>query len=271
MQQDRTQLLATLKMTQVSGVLTLVYDMLVHSFGSLNDQLAHEEAGQWQVALIPHRDIDTLTCQLGLALHSLRLINYVAYIDNLLLQSILAADEMLSLQLRHVCSFLISYLVASEPDIGSVAPVSQGGRSAPPTSTAAADNPSAQSKEQSLARLKSELMNEIILLLGNLACLNREKQLMLKSGRRPTIIELLVGLPFDYFSRPNLKLVLMPTLISCAYQNEEICELICAELSLSMLTLFIEVSLQVSEEASLPLSQTTENGRRCAGIFCHLV
>lgn len=234
-QQDQTQLLATLRMTQLSGVLTLVYDMLVNSFGSLAATHPAGQSAPIGLDPIPQHDIGTLARQLGLALHSLRLINYVAYIDISLLQSILAADEMLSLQLRHVCSYLISYLVATQPDIGSVPLIQQ-------RPMAAADASTGESKEQTLARLKSELMNEIILLLGNLAHLNRENQLLLKSGRQPTIIELLVGLPFDYFSRPNLKLVLMPTLIGCAYQNDEICELICPELSLSMLTLFIEVS-----------------------------
>lgn len=238
MQQDQTQLLATLRMTQLSGVLTLIYDMLVNSFGSL---AATYPPGQTApIGPIPQHDIDTCARQLGLALHSLRLINYVAYIDILLLQSILAADEMLSLQLRHVCSYLISYLVTTQPDIGSLGPLNQQQQQ---QQRPLADNSHpTTSKEQSLARLKSELMNEIILLLGNLTHLNRENQLMLKAGRQPTIIELLVGLPFDYFSRPNLKLVLMPTLISCAYQNDEICELIYPELSLTMLTLFIEVS-----------------------------
>lgn len=243
-QQDSTQLLATLKMTQLSGVLTLVYDMLVQSFNSLAERhlsgaadLAPPSvgrpdrsapAGQQQQPRAPTdagqpEPLGQLDRQLNLALHSLRLINYVAYIDVKLLQDILAADEMLSLQLRHVCSYLISHLVRS-------------------ARLHFAESAADQHAHCSAQLIGSELMNEIILLLGHFAYLNQDNQLILKSGRQPTIIEQLVALPFDYFSRAKLKLVLMPTLISCAHLNEQICALLCQELSLSMLTSFIDVS-----------------------------
>lgn len=264
-QQDTTQLLVTLKMTQLSGVLTLVYDMLVQAFNSLTDQ-QHQQQQQQQnnstgsnppslsVAVnLPqqqqqqqqHQHPETLERQLALALHSIRLINYVAYIDIGLLQQILASDEMLPLQLRHVCSYLITYLVQSQFKLmENQVPI--GGSSSRSKSNlhlldGTQNNSSNSANSGDL--LKNELLNEIILLLGHFAHLNKSNQLMLKSGcRRPTIIEQLVQLPFDYFSRTKLKMVLMPTLISCAYLNDQICSLVCRELSLSMLNSFIEVS-----------------------------
>jgi len=203
-------------MTQLSGVLTLVYDMLVNSFNSLTEQA-------------PDR-------KLTLALHSLRLINYVAYIDTKLLQSTLTADEMLPLQLRHVCSYLISYLNQTQFKIIEQKQIA----------LAVCEQRSLISSKDDNDLLKNELMNEIILLLGNFAYLNKDNQLLLMSGRQPSIIEQLVALPFDYFARQRLKLVLMPTLISCAYQNDQICALICQEMSLSMLTSFIEVGLALN-------------------------
>lgn len=251
-------------MTQLSGVLTLVYDMLVNSFNSLQDYSMQQHSS--------NSNNTTATCansqrfnQLNLALHSLRLINYVAYIDIKLLQEALSVDEMLPLQLRHVCSYLISHLVHSanfqllEPVHVLSADLKFQQKPPPPTtaSLAATANVSTnsnanhhhQAEDAAISGLrenllKNELINEIILLIGHFAYLNQDNQLMLKSGNRPTIIEQLIGLPFDYFSRSKLQMVLMPTLISCAHMNEQICALVSQELSLTMLTSFIEVSFR---------------------------
>lgn len=234
-------------MTQLSGVLTLVYDMLVHSFNSLttnstssstsNANNGPQNHAQHSVTTLSN---NSLARQLNLALHSLRLINYVAYIDIKFVQSTLKADEMLPLQLRHVCGYLIQYLVQTQFKI-----VDQQQMQQQDLSYALSTNPNYTVKEHELDLLKNDLMNEIILLLGNFAYLNEDNQLLLKSGRQPTIIEQLISLPFDYFSRENLKLVLMPSLISCAYLNDQICSIICADLSMSLFTAFIEVSYYV--------------------------
>lgn len=235
-------------MTQLSGVLTLVYDMLVNSFNSLQDNSAIQQQQQQLTNPKPER-----LNQLNLALHSLRLINYVAYIDIKLLQEALGVDEMLPLQLRHVCSYLISHLVHSA-----------NFRALEPAHLMSANlkfqQPSGVQEEQRENLLKNELISEIILLIGYFAYLNQENQLMLKSGSRPTIIEQLIGLPFDYFSRAKLQLVLMPTLISCAHLNEQICALVSQELSLSMLTSFIEVSFR-RRLGSLPAFGNNDRAR----------
>lgn len=243
-QDDGTQLLATLKMTQLSGVLTLVYDMLVSSFNSLA-----ADKTTTTTPTCPLRSPLELS-QLNLALHSLRLINYVAYIDIKLLQEALGADGMLPLQLRHVCSYLISHLVHSA-NFKALEPTATTMQPPKHKQPVHEEHQQKQQQEELLMQrdnlLKNELVNEIILLVGHFAYLNEHNQLTLKSGSRPTIIEQLIGLPFDYFSRANLQLVLMPTLVSCAHSNEQICALVSQELSLTMLTSFIEVSLMLEK------------------------
>lgn len=239
-QQDPTQLLATLKMTQLSGVLTLVYDMLVNSFDSLAQPPSQTCAGHAQA------DPQGQQSKLTLALYSLRLINYVAYIDIRLLQETLAADEMLPMQLRHVCSYLLNYLVESKfkpmelDEVGTT--IDFESQFVAEQTTIGGGGQSGEQLKSSADLLMNCLMNEIVLLVGHFAQFNRDNQLMLKSGRRPTIVEQLIGLPIDYFSRPKLKSVLMPTLICCAYENEQICSIVCRELSLTMLASFIDVS-----------------------------
>lgn len=249
-QQDSTQLLETLKMTQLSGVLTLVYDMLVHSFNSLTDVSSSSNLGSAAVSqnhqstnnnLTSNNNNNSLARQLNLALHSLKLINYVAYIDIKFVQSTLKGDEMLPLQLRHVCSYLIKYLVQSQFKIVDYKQQQQQQQQSDLT-YALSNIHNYIISETELNLLKNELMNEIILLIGNFAYLDQDNQLLLKSGRQPTIIEQFISLPFDYFSRENLKLVLMPSLISCAYLNDQICSIICSDLSMSLFTAFIEVS-----------------------------
>lgn len=253
-QQDSTQLLETLKMTQLSGVLTLVYDMLVHSFNSLTDAGVTNSSSlnvALAVASQNHQSTNSnhnnsLARQLNLALHSLKLINYVAYIDIKFVQSTLKADEMLPLQLRHVCSYLIKYLVQSQFKIVDYMQQQQQKQQQNLQKTsdltyALSNNHNYLISDLELDFLKNELMNEIILLVGNFAYLDQDNQLLLKSGRQPSIIEQFISLPFDYFSRENLKLVLMPSLISCAYLNDEICSIICSDLSMSLFTAFIEV------------------------------
>lgn len=216
--QDRTQLLATLRMSQLSGVLTLTYEMLVHSFNSL-------EPGTIGIVEDDSRQRDQQLC---LALHSLRLANYVAFIDLPHFQAILSESEMLPLQFRHICSFLIGYLTRRGENFRPVELSACELELMRPTSINSED------------RFRSELMNEVILALGNFAQLNETNQLWLKSGPPPTVIEQLVNLPFDYFSRRNLKSVLIPTLINCAFMNDKICDSLCEDISLHLLTSFIK-------------------------------
>lgn len=219
-------------MSQFSGVLTLLYDMLVHS----PNQTKQNQQQQQPPPLAGGQTAGLLR----LALSSLRLANYVAYIDLALFQATLAGDGALPLQFRHVCSQLISLLLAQtsgfkpldlEPSECELRLSCQDNNS---------NNISALGDH--LNELKNSLLNELLLIMGNFVHLNQANQLWLSSGQRPTIVEQLVNLPFDYFSKNKLKLVLMPTLICFAYKSDPICQVIRQDLSLAMLASFIKVS-----------------------------
>ena len=63
------------------------------------------------------------------------------------------------------------------------------------------------------------------------------------AGQPPTILQQLCALPFQYFSNPRLTNILFPTLIACCYSNQRNREILEQELSCSLLSNFIEVSL----------------------------
>lgn len=67
-------------------------------------------------------------------------------------------------------------------------------------------------------------------------------QAIIASGQRPTIVEQLCAMPFEYFSRDRHKCILMPTLINACFRNDANSQLVKQELSLAILTTFIEVS-----------------------------
>lgn len=67
-------------------------------------------------------------------------------------------------------------------------------------------------------------------------------QAVLHSGQRPTILQQLCTLPFDYFSNEVLKGILFPTFISCCFKNESNRAILEMEMSPVMLSSFLEVS-----------------------------
>ena len=68
---------------------------------------------------------------------------------------------------------------------------------------------------------------------------------MLHSGQRPTILQQLCCLPFEYFSDPRLVAVLFPTLISCCFGCEENRQMLQQEMSPAMLASFLEVGSMI--------------------------
>merc|ERR1711915_208889 len=66
---------------------------------------------------------------------------------------------------------------------------------------------------------QSQLTNKVILLVGYFTANHPENQSIVQSGSQPSVLQQLANLPFPYFSQPELKGVLFPTLLSSCWGN----------------------------------------------------
>nr|XP_027198595.1 S phase cyclin A-associated protein in the endoplasmic reticulum-like isoform X2 [Dermatophagoides pteronyssinus] len=204
---DGTQFMLTLKVTQLCGTVSLLYGFLLHSGAPVREEKVP--------AIVPDHT-------LNVALEIIRFFNYLMLLDINLIQSILGS-EGLSLQIRHICSYLIWYC--------------------------------------SHHLNNSDLLNEVILLIGNFVVLNNDNQTLLQSGQRPTVVQQLCSLPFDYFSDNRLKQILFPTLIVCCFNNDDNLNILKQEMSTTMLSKFIDQEIMNSQLDQL------ENDRRQNNII----
>ncbi|KAM5291366.1 S phase cyclin A-associated protein in the endoplasmic reticulum isoform 2-T5 [Glossophaga mutica] len=134
------------------------------------------------------------------ALQSLRFFNSFAALDLPAFQSIVGA-EGLSLAFRHIASSLLGH--CSQVSCES-------------------------------------LLHEVIVCVGYFTVGHPDNQVIVQSGRRPTVLQRLCQLPFQYFSDPRLVRVLFPSLIAACHnscQNKSILE---QEMSCVLLATFIQ-------------------------------
>lgn len=68
-------------------------------------------------------------------------------------------------------------------------------------------------------------------------------QIIVQSGRHPTVLQKLCQLPFQYFSDPRLIKVLFPSLIAACYNNPQNKIILEQEMSCVLLATFIQVRL----------------------------
>uniref|UniRef100_A0A671M771 S phase cyclin A-associated protein in the endoplasmic reticulum-like n=1 Tax=Sinocyclocheilus anshuiensis TaxID=1608454 RepID=A0A671M771_9TELE len=113
------------------------------------------------------------------ALQGLRFLNTFALLDLSAFQCVLGA-EGLSLAFRHIVSSLLWYC-------------------------------SQHSSE--------ELLHELIICVGYFTVNHPDNQVIVQSGRQPSVLQKLCQLPFQYFSHPRLIKVLFPSLICACYNN----------------------------------------------------
>lgn len=66
-------------------------------------------------------------------------------------------------------------------------------------------------------------------------------QVVVQSGRHPTVLQKLCQLPFQYFSDPRLIKVLFPSLIAACYNNRQNKTILEQEMSCVLLATFIQV------------------------------
>ncbi|XP_029008526.1 S phase cyclin A-associated protein in the endoplasmic reticulum isoform X4 [Betta splendens] len=134
------------------------------------------------------------------ALQGIRFLNSFALIDLSAFQSVLGA-EGLSLAFRHIVSSLLWYC-------------------------------SQHSSE--------ELLHEVIICVGYFTVNHPDNQVIVQSGRQPSVLQKLCQLPFQYFSHPRLIRVLFPSLISACYNNPHNKVILQQEMSCVLLATFIQ-------------------------------
>uniref|UniRef100_A0A672IF17 C2H2-type domain-containing protein n=1 Tax=Salarias fasciatus TaxID=181472 RepID=A0A672IF17_SALFA len=136
------------------------------------------------------------------ALQGIRFLNSFALLDLSAFQSVLGA-EGLSLAFRHIVSSLLWYCTQHPAE---------------------------------------ELLHEVIICVGYFTVNHPDNQVIVQSGRQPSVLQKLCQLPFRYFSHARLIRVLFPTLISACYNNPHNKVILQQEMSCLLLATFIQVN-----------------------------
>ncbi|KAM8750192.1 S phase cyclin A-associated protein in the endoplasmic reticulum isoform 1-T1 [Acanthopagrus schlegelii] len=134
------------------------------------------------------------------ALQGIRFLNSFALLDLSAFQTVLGA-EGLSLAFRHIVSSLLWYCTQHSAE---------------------------------------ELLHEVIICVGYFTVNHPDNQVIVQSGRQPSVLQKLCQLPFQYFSHPRLIRVLFPSLISACYNNPQNKVILQQEMSCVLLATFIQ-------------------------------
>uniref|UniRef100_A0A8C2PI41 S phase cyclin A-associated protein in the endoplasmic reticulum N-terminal domain-containing protein n=1 Tax=Capra hircus TaxID=9925 RepID=A0A8C2PI41_CAPHI len=156
------------------------------------------------------------------AIQSLRFFNSFAALDLPAFQSIVGA-EGLSLAFRHIASSLLGHC----------------------------SHVSCES-----------LLHEVIVCVGYFTVNHPDNQVIVQSGRHPTVLQKLCQLPFQYFSDPRLIKVLFPSLIAACYNNLQNKIILEQEMSCVLLATFIQDFAQTSGQAD---NQSYQPKGKCLG------
>ncbi|XP_015199092.2 S phase cyclin A-associated protein in the endoplasmic reticulum isoform X1 [Lepisosteus oculatus] len=152
------------------------------------------------------------------AIQSIRFLNSFALLDLSAFQSVLGA-EGLSLAFRHIISSLLWYCSHHTCE---------------------------------------ELLHEVIICVGYFTVNHPDNQVIVQSGRQPSVLQKLCQLPFQYFSDPRLIKVLFPTLVSACYNNPQNKVILQQEMSCVLLATFIQDFAQSSSQTENRTSQQEE-------------
>ncbi|XP_038124669.1 S phase cyclin A-associated protein in the endoplasmic reticulum isoform X3 [Cyprinodon tularosa] len=161
------------------------------------------------------------------AIHGIRFFNSFAILDLSAFQSVLGA-EGLSLAFRHIVSSLLWYCTQHSSE---------------------------------------ELLHEVIICVGYFTVNHPDNQVMVQSGRQPSVLQKLCQLPFQYFSHPRLIRVLFPTLISACYNNSHNKVILQQEMSCVLLATFIQDCAANEKDSD---DKINKNAPRCLLDYCML-
>ncbi|XP_053498425.1 S phase cyclin A-associated protein in the endoplasmic reticulum isoform X5 [Ictalurus furcatus] len=155
------------------------------------------------------------------ALQGLRFLNSFALLDLTAFQSVLGA-EGLSLAFRHIVSSLLWYCSQNSSE---------------------------------------ELLHEVIICVGYFTVNHPDNQVIVQSGRQPSVLQKLCQLPFQYFSHPHLIKVLFPSLISACYNNQQNKVILQQEMSCVLLATFIQDCASSEKQTD---NKPSQQERSCA-------
>ena len=85
-----------------------------------------------------------------------------------------------------------------------------------------------------------ELLHLVIILVGYFSALRPDNQAIVQSGHQPSVLQQLCNLPINYFSQPELKRILFPTLLAACHDNEVNTGVLTEEMSLGLLREYVE-------------------------------
>ncbi|MEQ2231901.1 hypothetical protein ILYODFUR_005407 [Ilyodon furcidens] len=112
-----------------------------------------------------------------------------------------------------------------------------------------------------------ELLHEVIICVGYFTVNHPDNQVIVQSGRQPSVLQKLCQLPFQYFSHPHLIRVLFPTLISACYNNSHNKVILQQEMSCVLLATFIQDCAANEKDSD---SKINKNASRCFLDYCLL-
>ncbi len=87
---------------------------------------------------------------------------------------------------------------------------------------------------------QSELLDTTVQLVGYFAARHEDNQVIVQSGHQPSVLQQLCNMSFTYFSQPELKKVLFPTLLAACHGNRENLDILAEEMSYQLLEDFVE-------------------------------
>ena len=86
---------------------------------------------------------------------------------------------------------------------------------------------------------ETELLNQVIVLVGYLTASHPDNQSIMQSGSQPSVWQHLASLPCQYFSQTEFKAILFPTLMSGCYNCAQKSAILSQEMSRQLIDEFV--------------------------------
>ena len=182
---DPSHLLSALQGTELGGTVSMLYGMLLHQGFSDRDRDSVPAPLPQHTLLVAGRFIyfknENIfhSYKIFSSVEACTLLHRLATWRDTHVQTVLGC-EGISLEFRHIASYLLYYCHHHN---------------------------------------HTQLLNLVIVLVGYFTANHPDNQSIVQSGSQPSVLQQLANLPFQYFSQPELKAVLFPTLLSCCHNN----------------------------------------------------
>jgi hypothetical protein len=112
----------------------------------------------------------------------------------------------------------------------------------------------------------AHLLNQVLLLIGYFCVQHPSNQAMLTWGRSPSILQRLCSLPQEYLQVPELRAVLMPTLLCVCYGAERTCETVAQHFDLEVLLQYVQQQQAQAQQQQQQRTQEAPEAQHPAGL-----